>query len=38
MDYQFLLVSAEDAVATVTIHRPDKGNALAPTEKDVTGL
>ena len=31
MDYQFLLVSAEDAVATVTIHRPDKGNALAPT-------
>ena len=30
MDYQYLLVSAEDAVATVTIHRPDKGNALAP--------
>ena len=30
MEYQYLLVSAEDAVATVTIHRPDKGNALAP--------
>jgi len=30
MDYQYLRVSVEDAVATVTIHRPDKGNALAP--------
>jgi enoyl-CoA hydratase/carnithine racemase len=26
----YLLVSVEDKVATVTIHRPDKGNALAP--------
>lgn len=30
MDYQYLLVDVQDAVGTVTIHRPDKGNALAP--------
>jgi len=30
MDYQYLLLSVEHAIATVTIHRPDKGNALAP--------
>lgn len=30
MTYQYLLLSIDDRVATVTIHRPDKGNALAP--------
>jgi enoyl-CoA hydratase/carnithine racemase len=30
MDLKYLLLSVEDKVATVTIHRPDKGNALAP--------
>jgi enoyl-CoA hydratase len=30
MEYQHLLVSIEDRVATVTIHRPDKGNSLSP--------
>ena len=30
MDMKYLLLSVEDKVATVTIHRPDKGNALAP--------
>jgi enoyl-CoA hydratase/carnithine racemase len=30
MEYKYLLVSVDAAVATVTIHRPDKGNALAP--------
>lgn len=30
MDYQYLLLDVADRVATVTIHRPDKGNALAP--------
>lgn len=30
MDAQFLQLAVADKVATVTIHRPDKGNALAP--------
>ena len=30
MDYQFLLIDVADKVATVTINRPDKGNALSP--------
>jgi enoyl-CoA hydratase/carnithine racemase len=30
MNYQYLLLGVEDRVATVTLHRPDKGNALAP--------
>ena len=30
MNYQYLLLSVADRVATVTLHRPDKGNALAP--------
>ena len=30
MDYHYLLLSVADQVATVTIHRPDKGNSLAP--------
>ena len=30
MDMKYLLLSVEDKVATVTIHRPDKGNALTP--------
>lgn len=30
MDYQYLRFAVDGAVATVTIHRPDKGNALAP--------
>jgi enoyl-CoA hydratase/carnithine racemase len=30
MSYQYLQLSVADRVATVTIHRPDKGNALAP--------
>lgn len=30
MDMKYLLLSVEDKVATVTIHRPDKGNSLAP--------
>jgi enoyl-CoA hydratase/carnithine racemase len=30
MEHKYLLVSVDAAVATVTIHRPDKGNALAP--------
>ena len=28
--YEYLLLSVEDKVATVTIYCPDKGNALAP--------
>jgi len=28
--YRYLQLAHEDRVATVTIHRPDKGNALAP--------
>lgn len=30
METKYLLLSVEDKVATVTIHRPDKGNSLAP--------
>ena len=30
MEYQYLKLEVEDKVALVTIHRPDKGNALAP--------
>jgi enoyl-CoA hydratase/carnithine racemase len=30
MDWKYLLLSIEAKVATVTINRPDKGNALAP--------
>ena len=30
MGYQYLLLAIADKVATITIHRPDKGNALAP--------
>jgi len=30
MDYQYLLLAIDAKVATVTLHRPDKGNALAP--------
>ena len=30
MEFKYLLFSVEDKVATVTIHRPDKGNSLAP--------
>ena len=30
MTYQYLLLAIAHKVATVTIHRPDKGNALAP--------
>jgi enoyl-CoA hydratase/carnithine racemase len=30
MPYQYLLLDVSDQVATVTIHRPEKSNALAP--------
>ncbi len=30
MTYRYLLLDVADQVATVTLHRPDKGNALAP--------
>jgi len=30
MEYEYLLVEIAEKVATVTIHRPDKGNSLAP--------
>jgi enoyl-CoA hydratase/carnithine racemase len=30
MNFQYLLLDVADRVATVTLHRPDKGNALAP--------
>ena len=30
MTYQYLLMTIADKVATVTLHRPEKGNALAP--------
>lgn len=30
MTYRYLLLDVADEVATVTLHRPDKGNALAP--------
>ena len=31
MTFQYLLLDVADKVATVTLHRPDKGNALAPS-------
>jgi enoyl-CoA hydratase/carnithine racemase len=34
MSYRYLLLTAADKVATVTIHRPDKGNALTPDVLD----
>lgn len=34
MDLKFLLLSVDANVATVTINRPDKGNALAPQVLD----
>src|SRR5450830_842529 len=30
MTYRYLLLDVADQVATVTLHRPDKGNALSP--------
>jgi enoyl-CoA hydratase/carnithine racemase len=30
MDYRHLQVDIDDSVATITLHRPDKGNALSP--------
>jgi enoyl-CoA hydratase/carnithine racemase len=39
MAYQYLLLDVADGVATVTLHRPDKGNALSPTVlEEVTRL
>lgn len=39
MDYQYLQLAVADRVATVTLHRPDKGNALAPyVLEEVTAL
>lgn len=39
MSYQYLLLDVVDKVATVTINRPDKGNALAPDVLDeITAL
>lgn len=39
MSYKYLLLEVADKVATVTIDRPDKGNALAPDVLlEVTGL
>jgi enoyl-CoA hydratase len=39
MDVKYLLVSVDEKVATVTIHRPDKGNALAPAVlEEIAGL
>lgn len=43
MEFQYLQLHIEHKVATVTIHRPDKGNALAPDvlleiEKTFNGL
>lgn len=31
MDFKYLLLSTEDKVATLTINRPEKGNALSPS-------
>ena len=31
MDFQYLRLDVAERVATVTLHRPDKGNALAPS-------
>jgi enoyl-CoA hydratase/carnithine racemase len=39
MAYQYLLLDVADGVATITLHRPDKGNALSPTVlEEVTQL
>jgi enoyl-CoA hydratase/carnithine racemase len=39
MDLQYLRLDVADRVATVTLHRPDKGNALAPAVLlEVTAL
>ena len=39
MDFQYLLLDVADKVATVTINRPDKGNALAPDVlEEVTAM
>ncbi|RJF95727.1 enoyl-CoA hydratase/isomerase family protein [Noviherbaspirillum saxi] len=39
MEYRYLLLEVADKVATVTIHRPDKGNALAPDVlEEVTAM
>ncbi len=39
METQYLQLSVESKVATVTIHRPDKGNSLSPEVlKEVEGL
>jgi enoyl-CoA hydratase/carnithine racemase len=39
MDTQYLKLSTEHRVATVTIHRPEKGNALAPDVlEEIEGL
>lgn len=34
MTYHYLLLAIADKVATITIHRPDKGNALTPDVLD----
>lgn len=34
MNYQYLLLDVTDKIATVTINRPDKGNALVPDMLD----
>jgi enoyl-CoA hydratase/carnithine racemase len=39
MEYRYLLLDVADKVATVTINRPDKGNALAPDVlEEVTAM
>lgn len=39
MEFQYLLLDIADKVATVTINRPDKGNALAPgVLEEVTSM
>lgn len=39
MDFQYLTLAVADKVATVTINRPDKGNALAPDVlEEVTSM
>jgi enoyl-CoA hydratase/carnithine racemase len=37
MDYCYLLLEVADKVATVTLHRPDKGNALSPEVLEEVG-
>jgi enoyl-CoA hydratase/carnithine racemase len=39
MDYRHLLLDVAEKVATVTLHRPDKGNALSPEVlQEITAL